>query len=128
MEKAVHTAMAFGLAAGVAVSVIGALASPQILIWMDTPPEVLDQSVAYIRVYFAGALGMVMYNCCMGIMQAVGDSKHPLEYLSLIHISIRGPEGNIEYLGWLTVGAGHSVPVDFEALVAQSHATLEAKQ
>ena len=40
---------------------------------------------------------------------------------------IRGPEGNIEYLGWLTVGAGNSVPVDFEALVAQSHSELEAK-
>ncbi len=40
---------------------------------------------------------------------------------------IRGPEGNIEYLGWLTVGAGSSVPVDFENLVAQSHAALEAK-
>ena len=41
---------------------------------------------------------------------------------------IRGPEGNIEYLGWLTVGAGRSVPVDFADLVAQSHAALEAKQ
>lgn len=40
---------------------------------------------------------------------------------------IRGPEGNIEYLGWLTVGAGNSVSVDLEALVEQSHATLEAK-
>lgn len=40
---------------------------------------------------------------------------------------IRGPEGNIEYLGWLTVGAGDSVPVDLKALVEQSHATLEAK-
>ena len=40
---------------------------------------------------------------------------------------IRGPEGNIEYLGWLTVGAGNSVPVDLKALVEQSHATLEAK-
>ena len=40
---------------------------------------------------------------------------------------IRGPEGNIEYLGWLTVGAGNSVPVDFEELVAKSHETLEAK-
>lgn len=86
MQKAVHTAVAFGLAAGVAVSIFGALASPQILIWMDTPPEVLDQSVAYIRVYFAGALGMVMYNCCMGIMQAVGDSKHPLQYLIISSI------------------------------------------
>ena len=41
---------------------------------------------------------------------------------------IRGPEGNIEYLGWLSVGAGHSVSIDFQALVAQSHETLEAKQ
>lgn len=39
---------------------------------------------------------------------------------------IRGPEGNIEYLGWLTVGAGNSVPVDLKALVEASHATLEA--
>lgn len=38
---------------------------------------------------------------------------------------IRGPEGNIEYLGWLTVGAGHSVPVDLKALVEASHQTLE---
>lgn len=40
---------------------------------------------------------------------------------------IRGPEGNIEYLGWLSVGAGNSVAVDLKALVEQSHATLEAK-
>lgn len=40
---------------------------------------------------------------------------------------IRGPEGNIEYLGWLTVGAGNSVSVDLKALVERSHATLEAK-
>ncbi len=41
---------------------------------------------------------------------------------------IRGPEGNIEYLGWLTADEGHSVPIDFQALVAHSHETLEAKQ
>ncbi len=81
MQQAVHTAVAFGLAAGVVVMIFGGLFSPQILILMDTPPEVLAASVAYLRVYFVGALGMVMYNCCMGIMQAVGDSKHPLEYL-----------------------------------------------
>lgn len=40
---------------------------------------------------------------------------------------IRGPEGNIEYLGWLTVGAGNSVEVDLNELVKQSHSTLEGK-
>lgn len=81
VQKAVHTALALGLSAGVAVSVIGVLAAPRILVWMDTPQEVLKQSVIYIQVYFAGVLGMIMYNCCMGVMQAVGDSRHPLEYL-----------------------------------------------
>jgi putative MATE family efflux protein len=86
MQKAVHTAFTFSLTAGIAVSIFGALASPQILIWMDTPTNVLPESVAYLRVYFAGALGMVLYNCCMGIMQAVGDSKHPLQYLIISSI------------------------------------------
>lgn len=38
---------------------------------------------------------------------------------------ICGPEGNIEYLGYLTVGRGASQPVDLEMLVRQSHLTLE---
>lgn len=81
MQKAIHTALAFGIAAGLAVTVFGALLSPQILVLMDTPPEVMEESVTYIRVYFLGGLGMVLYNTCMGIMRSVGDSKHPLEYL-----------------------------------------------
>lgn len=81
MRRAVHTAMAFGLSAGAVVTVVGVLLSPRILLWMDTPAEVMAQSVTYLRVYFAGALGMVLYNTCMSILQAVGDSRHPLEYL-----------------------------------------------
>lgn len=38
---------------------------------------------------------------------------------------IRGPEGNIEYLGFLTVGRGERYDGDLKALVAQSHETLE---
>lgn len=83
MQKAIHTALAFGLSAGVIVSVVGVLAAPRILVWMDTPEEVLKQSAVYIQVYFGGVMGMIMYNCCMGIMQAVGDSRHPLQYLIL---------------------------------------------
>lgn len=83
MRRAVHTALAFGLATGAVVTAVGVLLSPQVLTWMDTPAEVMAQSVAYLRVYFAGALGMVLYNTCMSILQAVGDSRHPLEYLIL---------------------------------------------
>lgn len=81
LSCAAHTTLTAALIAGVFLSVFGVLMAPQILIWMDTPAEVLVQSTAYVRVYFAGVMGMVLYNACMGIMQAVGDSKHPLYYL-----------------------------------------------
>jgi len=37
---------------------------------------------------------------------------------------IRGPEGNIEYLGWLSAGAGESWQGDLDAIVEGSHAEL----
>ena len=49
--------------------------------WMGTPAEVLPQSIEYFRYYFCGALFTVMYNIFVGILHAVGDSKHPLYYL-----------------------------------------------
>ena len=81
LSRAAHTTLTAALIAGVFLSLFGTLMAPQILIWMDTPPEVLVQSTAYVRVYFSGVMGMVLYNACMGIMQAVGDAKHPLYYL-----------------------------------------------
>lgn len=81
LKKAVHTDVAFGLAAGILLTIIGILLAPQILVLMGTPESVLPKSVVYFRVYFAGSLAFVMYNIVMGILQAVGDSKHPLYYL-----------------------------------------------
>lgn len=78
---AAHTTLTTALLAGVFLSVFGAVLAPKILVLMDTPPQVLAQAVSYVRIYFIGALGMVLYNACMGIMQAVGDAKHPLYYL-----------------------------------------------
>ena len=81
LSRAAHTTLTAALCAGAFLGLFGTWMAPQILIWMDTPPEVLVQSTAYVRIYFMGVLGMVLYNACMGIMQAVGDSKHPLYYL-----------------------------------------------
>lgn len=81
MSKAVHTTVAFGLVAGVVMTAVGVGLSPQILRWMDTPENVMYNSQLYLSIYFMGSLGSVMYNACVGIMQAVGDSRHPLYYL-----------------------------------------------
>lgn len=87
MRAAIHTNIAFGMAAGVFLTVVGMLFTPQILQWMGTPEDVMPQSVAYIRTYFAGSIGLVMYNQCRGVMQAVGDSRHPLYYLIISSIT-----------------------------------------
>ncbi len=81
MRKAIHTAIAFGLVTGVALTIIGVALTPTILQWMGTPKEVLPQSISYFRYYFMGAIFVVMYNIFVGILHAVGDSRHPLYYL-----------------------------------------------
>ena len=81
LQRAVHTTVAFGLVAGVLMTGVGVALSPQILRWMDTPESVMRESVTYLQIYFAGSLGFVMYNVLVGILQAVGDSRHPLYYL-----------------------------------------------
>lgn len=81
VQKAIHTAIAFGLAAGLLLTGVGMALTPVILGWMGTPAEVLPESTSYFRTYFAGSLAFVMYNVFVGILQSVGDSRHPLFYL-----------------------------------------------
>ena len=86
VEKAVHTTVAFGIVASIVLTIVGVFFAPQILVWMQTPANVMPESTEYFRVYFMGSAGFVMYNMFVGILQAVGDSKHPLYYLILSSI------------------------------------------
>ena len=81
MRRAIHTDVAFGLTAGILLTVLGVAFTPTILRWMNTPEDVLPQSISYFRYYFCGAIFTVMYNIMVGILHAVGDSRHPLYYL-----------------------------------------------
>ena len=81
LKRSIHTTIIFGLTCGVILTIAGVLAAPRILVLMGTPDEVLPQSLAYFRVYFAGSLAFVMYNFFVGILQALGDSRHPLFFL-----------------------------------------------
>lgn len=81
MRVAIHTSFVFFAFCGVLFSVIGAFGASPMLKLMQTPANVMDSALAYVRTYFAGLFTMIMYNVCMGIMQAVGDSLHPLYYL-----------------------------------------------
>lgn len=81
VQRAIHTIITLGFFCGIALTFIGVVAAPQILVLMGTPADVLPNSVTYFRIYFCGSLAFVMYNFLVGILQAVGDSRHPLMYL-----------------------------------------------
>lgn len=81
LGKAIHTTVALGLSAGLLLTVLGVGFTPAILRWMDTPADVLPESISYFRWYFCGAIFVVMYNISQGILHAMGDSRHPLYYL-----------------------------------------------
>ncbi|MBQ9393159.1 MAG: MATE family efflux transporter [Oscillospiraceae bacterium] len=81
LRAAIHTDVAFGVACGAVLTAAGVALTPQILIWMNTPAEVLPLATLYFRIFFSGSLAAVLYNVFTGILQAVGDSRSPLVYL-----------------------------------------------
>ncbi|MEQ2456364.1 MATE family efflux transporter [Flavonifractor hominis] len=81
LERAVHTTVALGLVSGVVLTVVGVLLTPQILRWIGTPADVIENSILYFRVYFLGSSAVVLYNMGASILQSVGDSRSPMKYL-----------------------------------------------
>jgi len=86
VQKAIHTLLTGGVFVGLFLTVAGVIITPVVLRLMDTPESVLPQSISYFRTYFLGSMAFVLYNICTGILQAVGDSRHPLYYLILSSI------------------------------------------
>ncbi len=89
LQRAISSDIAFGILAGLAITIFAVLFTPSILRWISTPETLLPISASYFRIYSAGIFFSVMYNVLMGIINALGDSRHPLCYLiasSLINI------------------------------------------
>lgn len=83
---AIHTTIAVSFIAGLLVVALGVIGTPYFLVWTGTPDNVLPTATTYLRTYFFGGLFTVIYNACVGIFQAVGDSRRPLYYLIVASI------------------------------------------
>ncbi len=81
VSRTVHTAIVITLIVGVAFTGIGMGLAPTLLRLMNTPPEVMPESTAYLSIYFAGIMGLLIYNMGAGILRAVGDSRRPFLFL-----------------------------------------------
>ena len=86
-HTAVHTSLALSAILGAILTVCGIAVSRALLTAMNTPAEVLEDAVLYIRLYFGGVLFSVVYNMAAGILNAAGNSKRSLLYLGVASVT-----------------------------------------
>lgn len=82
VHETVHTAMTISAFCGIFLTVVGFFAAPLLLSLMQTPDDVIDLSVIYLRTYFFGMPAVMIYNFGSAILRATGDTKRALYILS----------------------------------------------
>lgn len=91
VKKAIANAVYIMTASALLMGVIGLVFSRKLLIFLNTPENILDDSVLYMQIMCIGILAVGLYNCIAAILRAVGDSKTPLYFLivaSILNIAL----------------------------------------
>ncbi len=71
----------------VVMTVIVCLLTRQILVWMQTPDNIIDGAYSYIFFVFAGIPATYLYNTLAGIVRAWGTPRTPFsDFISLANI------------------------------------------
>ena len=114
---AVHTSLAIAAILGLILTVGGIAVSRSLLIWMNTPEEVLGDAVTYMKLYFGGVLFSVVYNMAAGILNAAGNSRRSVIYLACA--SITNSILDLVLVAGLKMGvAGAAIATDISQLVS----------
>ena len=83
IQETINTSIITAAVGGVALVFIGFFVSRPLLDLMGTPADVIDHSVLYMRIYFAGMPFFMLYNFGAAILRSVGDTKRPLYFLMI---------------------------------------------
>lgn len=78
VKEAVHTVMSVALISGVSLLVIGIIIAKPILLMINTPSEVINLAVLYLRIYFLGMPFVMVYNFGAAILRSTGETRKPL--------------------------------------------------
>lgn len=83
LKKAVAQSIWLSLAIGLVFTLAAWLGLPLLLQALQTPAEIFDPALSYIRIICTGLLITVAYNGCAGLLRAIGDSLTPLIVLAI---------------------------------------------
>ncbi len=82
VSRTSNTAFLVSLIGGAFLAVVGFFLARPLLTAMGTPDDVIDRSVLYMKIYFIGIPGSMVYNFGSAIMRGCGDTRRPLIYLA----------------------------------------------
>lgn len=82
-SECVHTAMFTAFFGGIIMIFIGFFLARPMLVLMETPPDVIELSILYMRIYFIGMPAFMIYNFGAALLRALGDTKRPLYFLAV---------------------------------------------
>lgn len=68
-------------AAAIIMSLLAVIFARAILVFLKTPPEIIDDATAFLRIVSGGMIAVAAYNAISAILRALGDSKTPLIFL-----------------------------------------------
>lgn len=86
LHRAVETTIAATFVMCVLFTVIGYFGVKPMLRFMSTPNDVFSDATVYLRIYFAGFSGLLIYNMGSAILRSVGDTTRPLYFLILTSV------------------------------------------
>lgn len=81
VQDALHTGVTLSLGLGAIITVLGVGLGPWVMSLMNMPKNCMGDASVYLRIYFAGAIGSMVYNMGAGILRAMGDSRRPMLFL-----------------------------------------------
>ena len=81
VSQSIHTIYAFSIIGSIGISIVGYYIAPSLLHLMNTPADIYDDSLLYLRVFLIGIIFIFIYNTGSSLLRALGDSKRPLIYL-----------------------------------------------
>lgn len=119
VKTTLYTSLIFFCGLAVVMMIAGSLLAGPMTGWMNTPTEIYDAAVDYLRIYMFGLPFLFIYNVCNAIFNALGDSRKPLYFLifsSLFNILL--DYIFVAKLGWAVKG------VAWATFIAQGLACL----
>lgn len=81
MKISIYTALISFAALSIVLGIFGLLMCRQILTVLQTPQNIMEGAVLYLRIYFTGLPFLFMYNILSSVFHALGNSKTPLYLL-----------------------------------------------